>query len=214
MKNMCTKIVELNPFSSDLLFYKELAGQINDTDGNKIIFNQFMTIFVTKMRQRKKGHVGEEYAPSSIETKLKRLFSCFKDKGIPWKQEDFGKPDDWLSILNTRINKLKKEVPGYGHKKVAEIDEDGDDKFISALEDGTLQPYANTDDLFWCLVALLGRVLGYRGGKEIALAMWSDFEFREPTEKLPLPSLYSKPGEGWDKRNQLAINKNVYVRND
>ena len=168
---MCLKSVKISAFCSNQKFYKEFAGTKNKTETNHVLFNQMMTIYVTKLWQRKKGSEGNEYAPSSLETKLKRLFSCFEDKGIKWKQHEFGKKDDWLSVLNTRINDLRKSVPGYGIKKVAEIDEEGDNKFLTALEKGILKPFNDTDDLMRCIIALLGKVLGYRGGKEIALAL-------------------------------------------
>ena len=145
---------------------------------------------------------------------MKRLFSIFKDKRILFKQEEFGKQNDWLSVLNTQMNKLKHEIDSYGLKKVAQVDKDADDKFISGLENGVLKPYNDTNDLHQCIVALLGQVLGFRGGKEIVKANWSDFEFRGPTNKLPAPCLYARPGEGWDKTNQLTISHNVYIRNN
>lgn len=116
-KNMCSKSVKISAFCSDQKFYKEFAGIKNKAETNHLLFNQMMTIYVTKLCQQKKGKDEEEYAPSSLKTKLKRLFSCFKDKGIKWKQHKIGKKDNWLSVLNTRINKLRKTVLGYGIKK-------------------------------------------------------------------------------------------------
>ena len=146
--------------------------------------------------------------------KIKTLIKAFKDKNVLWEQNDFGKKDDWMSILNTRMNKLKQQDDEYGVKKVAEIDEDADDKYLNALETGLLKPYKDTDDLHCCLIAMLGRVLGYRGGKEISKALWKDFEFKPPTEKIPAPVLVGRPGEGWDKSNQLCLNKCVYLRKE
>ena len=98
-----------------------------------MIFSHVMTVYVTKVRQKKNG---KEFASSSMHTKLKHIFSCFGEKRIPWTMKDFGKRGDWLSVINTRMNKLKDTIEGYGVKNVAEIDEEADEKFLSKLEDG------------------------------------------------------------------------------
>ena len=82
-----------------------------------------------------------------------------------------------MSVINARMNILKDEIVGYGVKKVARVDKEADDKFIDKLEDGTLQPYHDYDDLIKCCIAMLGRCLGYQGGKEIASTLWKDFTF-------------------------------------
>ena len=34
------------------------------------------------------------------------MISNDKNKGIMFRQEDFGKKEDWMSIVNTRMNKF------------------------------------------------------------------------------------------------------------
>ena len=99
--DLCTIIVAISPFKNDRLFYKEFAGK--GTDTNLVLLDQMMTIYVIKNRQKKSG---KEFQLSSWETKLKRLFSIFKDKGIVWMHDNFGKKNDWLSVLTTCINKI------------------------------------------------------------------------------------------------------------
>ena len=49
----CTKMVAVSAFKTNRLFYKDFARQNNKNDTNLILFNQMMTIYVTKCRQKK-----------------------------------------------------------------------------------------------------------------------------------------------------------------
>ena len=75
LKDYCTQIVEVSPFTKDRLFYKVFFKKDDDT--HCILFNQMMTIYVTKLRQKQNN---KEFQPLSWETKLKQLFSLFKNK--------------------------------------------------------------------------------------------------------------------------------------
>ena len=207
----CTEYVPMDEDGlrpNDRLFYKELGGPKSLV--KKQVLNAMMNVYVLNLKQKN----GNEYQPSSWGTKLNRLLKVFKDKGLAdWKVEEFGGKGEWYAMLCDRWEKILEEDNTFARKKVAETDPDADLKVMNALREGKLKPYEDHEDLMRMLIAGLGRCLGYRGGEEMTKAVWSQFEFSEPTSEILIPHVWGAPGGGFDKTHVVNL-KNTYVRED
>ena len=204
MHQLCTNVVEIaDTFNRDREFYAVLG--FGRETSKRIILNRCFCTYTLNIMNKLTG------APLEFNTQnqyLKQIFNVMSRKGIQFRFKDFYDTGGLLAVVRQDYQEKQKADPTLGTNRTkAEFDELARMKFNAALNNKTLTPFDNDEDMLKCIIIGLGMHLGFRGRSEIAKCRWDYFDF----ETIPmgpmkgLRKVSARPGGGWDKIHTLGV---------
>jgi hypothetical protein len=198
-------------YKKERLFYIKLRG--DKSEEKRFILNKCLVKVALKWRINKKGKdFGKPYQPSTWATKMKYLFSVFRQKNRLFNvQTDFNGEGEFHSILATQWGILMKNddkfASGIG---TSTFDGDADKKLRDMYKQGTFDPFSSKttteayEDRKKYMVYVLGRYFLRRGKHEIAFTYWNQVKFKV-TECEGERLEYVEVSHQWDKTHKCKL---------
>ena len=141
----------------DFKFYSVVGGPKN-ADKHKIM-NDCLVLCAMKWINQTGKNKGKQHEPSTFAKYMDQL-SCyvFKEKGILYSySNDFNKKGQFHGILKKKWADVRKANPKFGTApNKARVEQALVRKFVTAIRNGDIRPYENSEHLCLCVIFILG----------------------------------------------------------
>jgi hypothetical protein len=175
IRKLCLKRVCKDGIDIDYNFYHQMKGE--RAVWKQVIIDQMFTIYFLRRMNKKDPNRPLDSNPSK--QYAKQIFTQMKMKGIDYDMtKDFNGQGQFHLVVAAKWAEYKAADKDFATKKnAAQIYENTDEKFQTALENKTLNPYEIYHDMVTVCVYMLGRYCLFRGWKEITYVQWDQISF-------------------------------------
>jgi hypothetical protein len=179
MKNLL-EVVPMNTDPTgkrhDYRFYNIVSGE--KTEGKHRLLNSVFTLLLFKWKKLTGGpkEIGKPLQPNSFCKYMQKLGYIMSRKGVQYRWEtDFNSRGDFHGIAQDMWKQYRKTDRTYGvNPNRKRTDPNLLKMVVTAIENGTLQPYSNPKDLLALVVFINGYYCGLRGKMEHTELMMDD----------------------------------------